>query len=144
MALRLTENPPPAPPREDREAAYRARRASLESRLGAAGGTAARELPALFAGVAREALEGLAAEPREPVLLNYAGVGLYELGVREAAAASARRCGWTPTSPTPATTSSRRSAAARRRRCRRPSSPSCPGSSARRATSPPAPSPPPA
>ena len=86
MALRLTENPPPAPPREDREAAYRARRASLESRLGAAGGTAARELPALFAGVAREALEGLAAEPREPVLLNYAGVGLYELGVREAAA----------------------------------------------------------
>jgi tetratricopeptide (TPR) repeat protein len=93
MALRIADSPPettsPVPtalaPRADREADYRALRAALEARLGAAGATAARELPALFASVAVEALAGLAAEPCEPVLLNYAGVGLYELGAREAA-----------------------------------------------------------
>jgi tetratricopeptide (TPR) repeat protein len=93
MALRIADSRPetapsqhPVPaPQEDREAGYRSRRAALESRLGAAGATAARELPALFAAVASEALAGLAEEPREPVLLNYAGVGLYELGAREPA-----------------------------------------------------------
>ncbi|HVY96574.1 MAG TPA: glycosyltransferase family 2 protein [Solirubrobacterales bacterium] len=86
MALRIADSQPPASAAEEREAGYRARRAAIEGSLGRAGATAARDLPALFAGVAREALAGLAAEPREPVLLNYAGVGLYELGAREAAA----------------------------------------------------------
>lgn len=86
MALRIADAQPQAAPAEEREAAYRARRGAIERSLGSAGATAARDLPALFAGVAREALAGLAEEPREPVLLNYAGVGLYELGAREPAA----------------------------------------------------------
>ena len=93
MALRIADSRPEttpsqqplAAPADDREAGYRARRAALESRLGTAGATAARELPNLFAAVATEALAGLAEEPCEPVLLNYAGVGLYELGAREPA-----------------------------------------------------------
>ncbi len=86
MALRIADAQPRIAPAEEREAAYRGRRGAIERSLGSAGATAARDLPALFAGVAREALAGLAAEPREPVLLNYAGVGLYELGARSAAA----------------------------------------------------------
>ena len=106
MALRLDQNATsprpgdgasPAPqesaplPRAEsaadrREAPYRARRAAVEERLAAAASAAPRELPGLYLAIAREALDGLAAEPREPVLLNYAGVGLNELGAREGAA----------------------------------------------------------
>ncbi len=106
MALRLDQNttpplpdesappapqesaPPPRaePPADRREAPYRARRAAIEERLAAATTAAPRELPALYLALAREALDGLAAEPREPLLLNYAGVGLNELGAREGAA----------------------------------------------------------
>jgi tetratricopeptide (TPR) repeat protein len=96
MALRLDHSPAPSTPDETaprpqspadlREAPYRARRAAIEARLGAAANAAPRELPGLYLAIAREALEGLATEPREPVLLNYAGVGLNELGAREGAA----------------------------------------------------------
>lgn len=103
MALRLDQNAappagegtPPAPtaaapraesPADRREAPYRARRAAIEARLAATASAAPRELPGHYLAIAREALAGLAAEPREPVLLNYAGVGLDELGAREGAA----------------------------------------------------------
>ncbi|HEY2052476.1 MAG TPA: glycosyltransferase [Solirubrobacterales bacterium] len=106
MALRLDQTPtpsaadagtPPVPqenaaaaraesPADLREAPYRARRTAIEGHLTAATTAAPRELPGLYLAIAREGLEGLAAEPREPVLLNYAGVGLAELGAREGAA----------------------------------------------------------
>jgi tetratricopeptide (TPR) repeat protein len=80
----------PAPraesPADRREAPYRARRAAIERHLAAAATAAPRELPGLYLAIARAALDGLAAEPREPVLLNHAGVGLNELGAREGAA----------------------------------------------------------
>jgi len=77
---------PTASPADLREAPYRECRAAIEARLSAATTAATRELPALYLALAREALDGLAAEPREPVLLNYAGVGLNELGARDGAA----------------------------------------------------------
>ena len=73
-------------PADRREAPYRERRTAIEARLSAATTAAPRELPGLYLGIAREALDGLAAEPREPVLLNHAGVGLCELGARDGAA----------------------------------------------------------
>jgi tetratricopeptide (TPR) repeat protein len=102
MALRLDHNAAPSSaganasptvatptaesPSDCREAGYRERRAAIEARLTAARTAASRELPGLYLAIAREALDGLATEPREPVLLNYAGVGLNELGAREGAA----------------------------------------------------------
>ncbi|HVX34233.1 MAG TPA: glycosyltransferase, partial [Solirubrobacterales bacterium] len=102
MALRLDHDPAPstddqgaapaaaAPPAQSpadrREAPYRARRAAIEERLAASTHAPPRELPGIYLAIAREALAGLEAEPREPVLLNYAGVGLNELGAREGAA----------------------------------------------------------
>jgi len=99
MALRLDQNSVPSAPDEApaaapraespadrREAPYRARRAAIEERLAATPRAAARELPGLYLAIAREALDGLAAEPREPLLLGYAGLGLSELGAREGAA----------------------------------------------------------
>ncbi|MGH2937036.1 MAG: glycosyltransferase [Solirubrobacterales bacterium] len=87
MALRLDETPTPRAesPADRREAPYRDRRTAIEARLSAATTAASRELPGLYLAIAREALDGLAAEPREPVLLNYAGVGLNELGARDGA-----------------------------------------------------------
>jgi tetratricopeptide (TPR) repeat protein len=78
---------PTGSPADLREAPYRERRAAIEARLAAATTASPRELPALYLALAREALDGLAAEPREPVLLNYAGVGLNELDARDGAAA---------------------------------------------------------
>ena len=93
MALRLetpaatTAAPPRAEsPADRREASYRARRVAIEAHLTAATTAASRELPGLYLALAREALDGLAAEPREPLLLNYAGLGLNELGARDGAA----------------------------------------------------------
>ncbi len=68
-----------------REATYRGRRGAIEERLAATAFAAPRDLPGLYLAIAREALDGLAAEPREPVLLNYAGLGLNELGARDGA-----------------------------------------------------------
>ncbi|MBS1677408.1 MAG: glycosyltransferase family 2 protein [Actinobacteria bacterium] len=102
MALRLDQNatrpstatggpgatptPPAETPADRREAPYRALRAAIEARLDAATTATRRALPGLYLEIAREALDGLAAEPCEPVLLNYAGVALSELGARKGAA----------------------------------------------------------
>ncbi|MFT3865988.1 MAG: glycosyltransferase family 2 protein [Solirubrobacterales bacterium] len=91
MALRLEDSGPAPTPAKSvsaanrREAPYRTRRAAIETRLAAVPATAPRDLPALYLAVAREALDALAVEPREPVLLNYAALGLHELGAREGA-----------------------------------------------------------
>jgi tetratricopeptide (TPR) repeat protein len=83
MALRIVD--PTEPPADGRQQRYRGRRDAIESSLAAAS-AAGRDLPALYAGVAREALAGLEEEAGEPLLLNYAGVALYELGALDAAA----------------------------------------------------------
>jgi glycosyltransferase involved in cell wall biosynthesis len=77
---------------EDQHRRYQARRALIEQGLGAAATTPGKDLPALFLTVARSAVELLEAEPREPVLLNYAGVAFYELGSLDAAEALFRAC----------------------------------------------------
>ncbi len=84
MALRIAETEPTALPEELRR--YRRRRDAIEAGLGAAAATAPRELPALFARLGGEALAALAEDPSQPLLLDYAGVALYELGAFEAAA----------------------------------------------------------
>lgn len=77
----------PEPSAADRrEDAYRTVRLAIEAEFAATAAAPPRELPAIYLRLARTALGGLAAEPREPVLLNYAGVGLNELGAREGAA----------------------------------------------------------
>jgi glycosyltransferase involved in cell wall biosynthesis len=58
---------------------YEAARAIVEAGL-SAGST-----PAALLATATAALDALEAEPREPVLLNYAGVALYEVGALQAA-----------------------------------------------------------
>lgn len=77
---------------EDPHRRYQARRTLLEQGLAAAAGTPSKDVPQLFLTVARSALELLEAEPREPVLLNYLGVVLYELGSLGAAEALFRAC----------------------------------------------------
>jgi tetratricopeptide (TPR) repeat protein len=71
---------------------YQARRTLIEQGLAAAAGTPSKDVPQLFLTVARSALELLEAEPREPVLLNYLGVALYELGSLDAAEKLFRAC----------------------------------------------------
>ena len=83
MALRIAD--PTEPPADTGQRRYRGRRDAIEASL-AASATPGRDLPALYAGVAREALAGLEEEAAEPLLLNYAGVALYELGGLDAAA----------------------------------------------------------
>lgn len=86
MALRIADDNRPGQPLPGIHQRYRARRDAIEASLAAASAsTAAKDLPALFLGVAREALDGLAEEAANPLLLNYAGVGLYELGSLDAA-----------------------------------------------------------
>jgi tetratricopeptide (TPR) repeat protein len=65
---------------------YLARRLLVESSLAARAGTTARTAERFLAG-AVAAVEALEDEPREPVLLNFAGVLLYELGAIVAAEA---------------------------------------------------------
>src|SRR3954453_6383457 len=77
---------------EDPHRRYQARRTLIEQGLGAASRTPSKDVPGLFLAVARSAVELLEAEPREPVLLNYAGVALYELGALDAAEALFRAC----------------------------------------------------
>ncbi len=82
---------PPTPGRtgaaDRREAPYRMRREAIERRLAATRQAPPRELPGLYLAVAEEALAGLEAEPREPLLLGHAGLALGELGAGEAAVA---------------------------------------------------------
>ncbi len=77
---------------EDPHRRYLARRTLVEQGLGAAGTTAPVDVPQLFLTVARSAVELLEDEPREPLLLNYAGVALYELGSLDAAEKLFRAC----------------------------------------------------
>src|SRR3954468_2596531 len=71
---------------------YQARRTLIEQGLAAASGTPSKDVPALFLAVARSAVELLEAEPREPILLNYAGVAFYELGALDAAEKLFKAC----------------------------------------------------
>jgi len=64
---------------EDVHRRYRARCALLEAALGAAARADGRRASMLFATLATHAIELLELEPREPVLLNYAGIAFYEL-----------------------------------------------------------------
>jgi tetratricopeptide (TPR) repeat protein len=77
---------------EDPHRRYQARRTLLEQGLAAAAATPSKDVPQLFLTVARSAVELLEAEPREPVLLNYLGVALYELGSLDAAETLFRAC----------------------------------------------------
>src|SRR3954464_12464875 len=77
---------------EDPHRRYQARRTLVEQGLAAASKTAAKDVPALFLTVARCACELLEEEPREPVLLTYAGVALYELGSLDAAEKLFKAC----------------------------------------------------
>src|SRR3954464_9746442 len=77
---------------EDPHRRYQARRTLIEHGLGGAKDTPSKDVPQLFLAVARSTVELLEIEPREPVLLNYAGVALYELGSLDAAEALFRAC----------------------------------------------------
>ncbi len=71
---------------EDPHAAYHARLTLLEEGLAAAGQAGSAQPAAqLFVAVAQAGLDALEQEPREPVLLNYTGIALYELWSLDAA-----------------------------------------------------------
>jgi glycosyltransferase involved in cell wall biosynthesis len=71
---------------EDPHARYHARVRLVEEGLSAAGAAASTtQATQRFAAVAAGAIDALEPEPREPVLLNYAGVALYELWSLDAA-----------------------------------------------------------
>src|SRR5215212_3570936 len=63
---------------------YEARKRLIEAGL-ATGGRDLRAMGPVFAAVAHETLGVLADDPREPILLNYAGIAFYELGALGAA-----------------------------------------------------------
>jgi tetratricopeptide (TPR) repeat protein len=70
----------------DLHARYHARVLLIEEGLAAAGKTTSQtQATHLFVAVAQAALDALEEEPREPILLNYAGVALYELWSLDAA-----------------------------------------------------------
>src|SRR4051794_33212297 len=77
---------------EDPHRRYQARRTLVEQGLSAASKTPSKDVPALFLTVARCTVELLEEEPREPILLNYAGVALYELGALDAAEKLFKAC----------------------------------------------------
>lgn len=64
---------------------YRARKAMLEGGLALAGQLEPRRLERLYLLLCEAALTALEPEPREPELLNYAGVSFYELAARDVA-----------------------------------------------------------
>jgi tetratricopeptide (TPR) repeat protein len=71
---------------KDPQAVYHARVTLIEEGLDAAGRAASTTQAAqVFVAVAKAAVDALEQEPREPVLLNYAGVALYELWSLDAA-----------------------------------------------------------
>jgi glycosyltransferase involved in cell wall biosynthesis len=69
----------------DYNRAYKARRTLLELGLEKLGKAATSAVAPLMIEVATGALAGLEQEPREPVLLNYAGIAFYEMGSMKAA-----------------------------------------------------------
>ncbi len=71
----------------DVHARYAARVALVEAAMRAAQGVDRARVPAIYLAAARATIALLEEEPREPVLLNYAGVLLYELWSLDAAAA---------------------------------------------------------
>jgi tetratricopeptide (TPR) repeat protein len=71
---------------------YQARRTLVEQGLAGAARLSSRDVPALFLTVARCTVELLEQEPREPVLLNYLGVALYELGSLDSAEKLFKAC----------------------------------------------------
>ncbi|MEA2346195.1 MAG: hypothetical protein QOF63_4364, partial [Thermoanaerobaculia bacterium] len=77
---------------EDPHRRYQARRTLVEQGLAAASKMQSKDVPALFLAVATRTVELLEDEPREPVLLNYAGVALYELGSLDAAEKLFKAC----------------------------------------------------
>jgi tetratricopeptide (TPR) repeat protein len=72
---------------EDAQRRYQARLALLEEGLGATGQGAAARVTRLFAIVAQAGVEILEEEPREPIILNHAGIAFYELWSLDAAEA---------------------------------------------------------
>ncbi len=72
---------------EDDHRRYWTARTLIERGLSASAEAPPARMPALLAHVARGALEVLESEPREPQLLNYAGVAFYELWSLDAASA---------------------------------------------------------
>jgi tetratricopeptide (TPR) repeat protein len=71
---------------EDSHARYHARVLVIEEGLAATGKTTSQaQIAQLFVAIAAAALTALEEEPREPVLLNYAAVALYELWSLDAA-----------------------------------------------------------
>ena len=77
----------PATEHEDANRRYQARKTLLERGLGAATSAPVTRAAAIYAAVGQAALDVLTEEPREPVLLNYAGIALYELWSLDAARA---------------------------------------------------------
>ena len=77
---------------DDPHRRYQARRTLVEQGLAAAAEVRSTDVAALFVTVVRCAVELLEDEPREPVLLNYAGVALYELGSLDAAEQLFKAC----------------------------------------------------
>ena len=111
---------PRRPQLEDVHARYAARTKLVEAALRAGRDATARASPAIYLAAARATVALLEDEPREPVLLNYAGVLLLRAVERST---RPRRCspprsGSTPSWPTSSATSTRsraaRKAAARR------------------------------
>ncbi len=72
---------------EDRDARYQAFSRLVREGLSACASFPAKRLPAAFAAVAAGALQALEDEPREPLLLNWAGVAMYELWALDGATA---------------------------------------------------------
>src|SRR3954447_20532776 len=70
---------------EDDDSRYRARLELLEAGFAAADGVAPARLAPILLEVANAGVGALEEEPREPVLLNYVGVALYELGAGQPA-----------------------------------------------------------
>jgi glycosyltransferase involved in cell wall biosynthesis len=71
----------------DHSRRYQANVRLIELGLAAIPGTRKRQIASLYAAVADGAVQALEREPREPKLLNYAGVALYELWSLDAAQA---------------------------------------------------------
>ena len=72
---------------EDLHRRYKANITLVELGLGGGRRMSRKDLPKLYLNVAEAAIALLEQEPREPILLNYAGVALYEVGLLDAAEA---------------------------------------------------------